>query len=140
MKHDPIATKEITTEEALARWRDGATVWSISMGGLGPGYEQVIQIIAFTALEAATKMQIDWKRGDNDEKYAQKIVAEIEADPKVARALAELGPSGVQAGAALIIALAIARDGYAQALKMTDPDRHIQVNRTFPVLTEGDSP
>lgn len=140
MKHDPIATKDISTEEALARWRDGATVWSIEMGGLGPGYEQVIQIIAFTALEAAVKMKIDWERGDGDEEYTGAVVAEIEDDPKVTRAIAELNPSGAQMRAALNIALVIARHGYAQALKMVAGARQIQVSRTFPSLTEGDTP
>ena len=32
--------------EWLRRWDAGEGVWSIEMGGIGPGYEQCIQITA----------------------------------------------------------------------------------------------
>lgn len=35
-----------TIEELLAAWDDGQTIWTIELGGLGPGYEQAIQIAA----------------------------------------------------------------------------------------------
>jgi hypothetical protein len=35
-----------TAHEQVARWDEGRTIWSIEMGGLGPGYEQAIQVLA----------------------------------------------------------------------------------------------
>ena len=32
--------------EQLRRWDAGDTIWTIEMGGLGPGYEQAIQVLA----------------------------------------------------------------------------------------------
>lgn len=35
-----------TARELVSQWDSGETIWSIEMGGLGPGYEQAIQILA----------------------------------------------------------------------------------------------
>src|SRR5688572_10010547 len=37
---------------ALERWDAGQTVFTIELGGLGPGYEQCIHIAAFEAIRA----------------------------------------------------------------------------------------
>ena len=37
---------EETAAEMVETWDTGELVWSISMGGLGPGYEQAIQVLA----------------------------------------------------------------------------------------------
>lgn len=39
----------LTAEEQVRRWDDGDIVWTIEMGGLGPGYEQALQIAAIEA-------------------------------------------------------------------------------------------
>jgi len=39
MYHDDVA-------DLLKAWDRGEVIWSISMGGMGPGYEQAIQIAA----------------------------------------------------------------------------------------------
>lgn len=36
----------MTVDEMLARWDAGDTIWTVELGGLGPGYEQAIQIAA----------------------------------------------------------------------------------------------
>ena len=33
-------------KEQLRRWDAGEIIWSLEMGGLGPGYEQAIQVLA----------------------------------------------------------------------------------------------
>src|SRR5271166_5092790 len=33
-------------KEQLRRWDNGDSIWSIEMGGFGPGYEQALQICA----------------------------------------------------------------------------------------------
>ena len=35
-----------TVKELIEAWDKGETIWTIEMGGLGPGYEQAIQIAA----------------------------------------------------------------------------------------------
>lgn len=35
----------MTAAELLADWDAGKAVWSIEMGGIGPGYEQAIQVL-----------------------------------------------------------------------------------------------
>jgi hypothetical protein len=41
-----------TNEEALTAWDRNSPVWTCVMGGLGPGYEQVIHLIAFELLRS----------------------------------------------------------------------------------------
>lgn len=36
-----------TAAEALAAWDEGKIVTTVELGGLGPGYEQAIQVCAF---------------------------------------------------------------------------------------------
>lgn len=35
-----------TAAELLRRWDAGEPIWSVELGGLGPGYEQAIQVLA----------------------------------------------------------------------------------------------
>jgi hypothetical protein len=126
------------SEEWLARWDAGRSVWSIEMGGLGPGYEQCIQITvaeilrhllatkynakAWTALPKA-EAEAAWKRDrDAIEKYgfANETVK-------------ALGLSGNQWGAALNIALRFYRVGpIAVMADERVKERHIQVSKFFP--------
>lgn len=48
---NPLAPK--TVDELLARWDAGESVFSIELGGLGPGYEQAIQVAAIEFARAA---------------------------------------------------------------------------------------
>lgn len=36
----------MTAAELVAAWDRGDSIWSIAMGGIGPGYEQAIQVLA----------------------------------------------------------------------------------------------
>lgn len=45
-----------TVSEQVEAWDRGESVWSIALGGLGPGYEQAIQIAAIEFARAATGM------------------------------------------------------------------------------------
>ena len=44
-------------EKMLAAWDGGDTVWSIELGGLGPGYEQAIQVAAIEFARACKDME-----------------------------------------------------------------------------------
>lgn len=113
--------------EWLRRWDDGRSVWSIEMGGIGPGYEQCIQIVAAEVLRwmLANKpdLESEWSKYDGD---MSKSVSKI-TEP--------LGLSGAQWGVGVNLAAFIYKDGPIGV--MTDErvkDRHIQVSKNFPSL------
>ena len=35
-----------TAREQVERWDAGQSIWTLEMGGMGPGYEQAIQVLA----------------------------------------------------------------------------------------------
>ncbi len=118
--------------EWLKRWDEGRGVWTIEMGGLGPGYEQCIHITAaeiiryFLAEKHDSSLWIDkdiWKQVRDK---MEPVVLEIPV-------VKNLGLSGAQWGAAVSIASAIYMRGPREI--MTDKatkDRHIQVSKNFP--------
>jgi hypothetical protein len=118
--------------EWLKRWDEGRIVWTIEMGGLGPGYEQCIHVTCAELLRHMLKANYDgiswadtetWNR---DRELIQRAAFDNETIDK-------LGLSGAQYGAALSIATAIYRRGPRDV--MADPavkDRHIQVSKNFP--------
>lgn len=116
----------------LKRWDDGQSVWSISMGGLGPGYEQAIQITVAEILRHLLERKYDATAWADSEKW-QADRKEIEeagfANPKIDA----LGLSGAQWGAAMNMALQLYRRG-PRAIMADEQvkDRHIQVHRNFP--------
>lgn len=117
----------------LKRWDEGRGVWSIEMGGFGPGYEQCIHITAAEILRHLLERQYDaakWK----DREVWERDHKEIETAGFANARISALGLSGAQWGAAVNLALQLYRRGPRAV--MTDErakDRHIQVQRTFPV-------
>jgi hypothetical protein len=53
--------------EWLRRWDEGRSVWSIEMGGLGPGYEQCIHVTAAEILRYMLHEQVDTSAWGEDE-------------------------------------------------------------------------
>jgi len=117
--------------EWLRRWDEGRSVWTIEMGGLGPGYEQCIHIVCAETLRywlisgvtdddfSGDKWKALMKRTD-ESLFANKIID-------------ALGLSGAQHGAGVGIAAHLYRKGPRAIMK--DPavkDRHIQVSKSFP--------
>lgn len=120
-----------TIEEWLSRWDAGWSVWSVSMGGLGPGYEQCIQI---TAVEIVRELIGGEYRAEDcsDEERWLEMRKKIE-DAVLSEMDKRFGLSGAQWGAAMNLALILWRRGPIDAL--CDPavrDRLIQVSRRFP--------
>lgn len=131
-------TAEITTEEMLAAWDAGGAVWSVEMGGIGPGYEQCIQVLAVELVRALLPMRdvmkgVDW---GGDKKGAERCYKQVDkeiAEPVVSRLDKTLGFSGAQVGAAKNLAWNIVRNGWGAAV--SDPvvkDRLIKVSKEFP--------
>lgn len=131
-KHQAALSYGEDSADWLRRWDDGRSVWSIEMGGLGPGYEQAIQITMAEVLRHLLEKKYDDKAWstqavwDRDRKEIEEV---LDRNPTVK----ELGLSGAQWGAAVHLATQFYRKGPQQI--MADErvsDRKIQVTRTFP--------
>lgn len=119
----------------LSRWDSGRGVWSIEMGGLGPGYEQCIHITCAEMLRLflAEKYNFEQIKADGKwEETRKQIDKEMFANPIVS----ELGLSGAQYGAAMNIAGQLYRKGPRGVMNdEAVKDRHIQVSKNFPQAT-----
>ncbi len=125
---DPIPE---TVAEALAKWDAGQTVFTVEMGGIGPGYEMAIQGLVFEMLrrvkdEKFPPLGEDFADADKDRinRLLDEVVHEQNGKPWA-------GFSGAQVGAAKsLVACIMRRGGYRIALR--DPevqDRLIQVSK-----------
>lgn len=116
-----------TALDALAKWDSGESVMTVEMGGLGPGYEQCIHIIAFEIIRAWGGKRDQILAIDSDKRWdalAKGVPKEI---------MGRIGPSGAQVGAAVNLAWITIHRGWREAI--TDPevkDRLIQVSKDFP--------
>lgn len=121
-----------TAADWLKRWDDGRTVWSIEMGGMGPGYEQAIQVTVVEILRfmlAQNYMAELW----GEQEVLDGVVKEIEEWSYKAPEIKGLGLSGAQWGAALSLARFLYKDGPRKVLKDERvKDRHIQVSNNWP--------
>lgn len=100
--------------DLLSRWDDGRGVWSLMMGGFGPGYEQALQIAAFEVLRHLLNG------------------GKIDALDSVLAKVDYLGLSGAQWGAARSLACAFHELGPRKVHEDYESDRHIQVSKFFP--------
>lgn len=118
-------------QEWLARWDAGRSVWSVEMGGLGPGYEQVIQIAGAEVLRHLIELKWDFETPEAE--YRTAFERDITQWSYTSPAISRLGLSGAQWGAAVGLAMRLYRVGPVGALG--DPDiqaRLIQVSKNFP--------
>ncbi len=121
--------KEIYGKDAkewLKRWDEGKIVWSIEMGGLGPGYEQALQIAAVEVLRYFIESK--FKKMIHDQK-----VHDLYDQFKEHKIIKSLGLSGGQWGAAVYIARLLYSLGPIKI--MTDPaytNNKIQISKYFP--------
>ncbi len=115
--------------DLLTRWDEGKPVFTVEMGGLGPGYEQALQIAMFEILRDLLDRNPDSSAWQDKEPWAtEREIIETNAMPRVR----ELGLSGAQWGAAMSLAAALYMRGPRAAMKETPDDRHIQVCRAMP--------
>ena len=122
--------------EWLKRWDAGDIVWTIEMGGMGPGYEQAIQITAAEVVRYLTLNNVDCSEGTPE--GWKELDDEIDRWLWQNETVKKLGLSGAQAGAAKNLAVFICKLGPAGV--MADErvkDRHIQAMRSFPVAFEA---
>lgn len=116
----------------LARWDAGQIVWSIEMGGLGPSYEQAVQITIAEILRHLLEQKYDVTRWESEDQWKEDRAA-IEAAGFANQQITDLGLSGAMWGAALSLALQLYRHGPIAVMKDERvKDRQIQVCRNFP--------
>jgi hypothetical protein len=131
-EHSEIAMYGADAADWLSRWDAGKTVWSIEMGGLGPGYEQCIHITAAEVLRWLIANHVDVSLWD-DASAAKPIFDRMDKIVSEVPSVRQLGLSGAQWGAAVSLASMLYRKGPRAV--MADPrlaDRKIQVCRYFP--------
>lgn len=121
-----------SAQDWLDRWDEGRSVWSIEMGGLGPGYEQCIHVTAAELLRHMLAEGYDanaWSDADTWSGDRDKIDTYSHANETINA----LGLSGAQYGAALNLAAMLYRRGPRHVLNDERvKDRHIQVSKNFP--------
>ena len=122
-------------------WDSGGSIWTIELGGIGPGYEQAIQICVVEICRAAIK-ETPRRMGETEKDYKvrfdairDKVVHEIDGMCG--------GFSGTQVGAASSLAYWFIIDGPEKVFatfKKEHPDqydeRHIQVSKYWPQAPE----
>jgi hypothetical protein len=123
---DPIPK---TVDDALAKWDAGDSLFSVEVGGLGPGYEMAIQGLAF---ELMRELRGQMPPHGVDIPDAEMTRLQGIIDSTVHRFNSEPwgGFSGAQVGAATNLAASVLRRGYRTAMR--DPavkDRLIQVSK-----------
>ena len=128
-----FAEKYETPADWLKAWDNGDIVWTIEMGGLGPGYEQAIQITMFEVLRHLINANYQDADFETDcDKSAGWHVTRTAIEDKVNPKIRGLGLSGAQWGAANNLALMIYRSGIKRMDDEAVKDRHIQVSKNFP--------
>lgn len=115
-----------TCAEALEKWDRGEPVFTVEMGGIGPGYEQCIQILVFELIRAALAGEMPVS-GTPMRGWGEATVTRLND--------ALGGFSGAQVGAAKSLAAAMLINGYRAAVRSVDGNRMIQASKNFPALT-----
>lgn len=116
-----------TAAEALAAWDNGDIVTTVELGGLGPGYEQAIQVCAFEMIRDVLAAKVE-ARDDNQGAFEAVTDATVRRIDKQC-----CGFSGAQVGAAKWLAFRTLRDGWNSVIeKAREKDQTTMVSRTWP--------
>lgn len=118
-----------TAREALAAWDRGDIVWTIEMGGLGPGYEQCIAITTMEAIRAFVHCPEQLINAPDNGTLNRRLDEALWANARVKG----LGLSGAQAGAAKNLAYHALKNGWRATLLTVEPERRIMISDQFTV-------
>lgn len=109
-------------EDAVRRWDAGEMMWTVEMGGLGPGYEQCIQIGMIEVLRRLIDVELPGPDGNwND--FLDPFLHEVNND-------FDLGLSGAQADAIKQLACKFSGKGWLSVEGAED--RMIMVSKHWP--------
>lgn len=100
-------------------------MFTVEMGGLGPGYEQAIHVLVFETLRAHLE-----KHGAYPPTKESVVAARDKAVKATDKAAG--GYSGAQVSAATNLAFVTLSKGWAAALETVPKDRLIQVSKRWP--------
>lgn len=113
-----------TAKEALDKWDSGGSIFTIEMGGMGPGYEQAIHVAVFEVIRKLHNKKLP------NEKTHQKELQKV-FDDSIPNGL---GLSGAQANAIKQVASKALILGWRKMMDSVPQDRKIQVSKNFPTL------
>lgn len=122
-----ITTEGASIPDVLAAWDRGETIWSVEMGGLGPGYEQAIQVLIVELLRDCYGKPLPEPGTPASDSWGDDTVKRIDSQC--------LGFSGAQVGVAKSVAYKMLLNGYHETLESMrehDADRLIQVSNVWP--------
>ena len=120
------------SKEWLKRWDNGDAVWSIEMGGLGPGYEQAIQITFVEMLRYLFNKNYNTTTW-NDKEIWKADLKKMETYAFSNETIKKLGLSGAQWGAAMNLAIIFYKRSPVNIMNDDQvKNRHIQINKYFP--------
>jgi hypothetical protein len=125
-----MKTKELTWREIAKKWRSGETVASAELGGIGPAYEQAIQILLMEIMARWPKT----KRVPKPEGKALPLAFEKHSDKVADELNKRLGFSEAQVAVARVTAYQFMHFGYSEMMKTLPVDRKIFVSKSFPSL------
>lgn len=117
-----------TAAEQLRRWDAGDLIWTIEMGGMGPGYEQAIQVAAIEIVRDEINNPLPTP-GDKEanRKWGESTMQRIDQPGN------DLGLSGAQFGAARFLAYKWIEIGPKRLMQEAAyKDRHIMASRMWP--------
>lgn len=117
-----------TITEVVQKWDAGEPIQAIEMGGLGPGYEQAIQILIVELLRDNDGKPLPDPESDEAKTWGDDTVNRVNGWPGC-------GFSGAQVGAARGVAFRMLSQGYEATLdemREHDKDRLILASRTWP--------
>jgi len=116
-----------TKETVIKKWKENYPVHSIEMGGIGPSYEQAIQILAWEIYSTWTGADsiIGGNYTDEYTRFSDEVTNRLNKF---------YGFSMAQVGAARNLAAHFIQNGHAETLEKFDDDRKILVTRNFPTF------
>lgn len=111
-------------KDALADWDKGVPVQTISMGGMGDGYEAAIHTCVFDMIRGLEGKELP--STDDQELLRTTLTDCIDHS-------ADYGYSGAQVGAATQVAYKALTEGWADMIKSIPEDRLIEVTNPDPI-------
>lgn len=118
-----------TCADVLKAWDEGDSIWTVEMGGLGPGYEQAIQVAFIELLRMLVTEQVKLpETKEEHEAVRDRMHTKLHEVCK----WPGMGLSGAQAGAAMNLAGMFYKQGPKGALDKAPTDRHIQACKEWP--------
>jgi len=114
----------VDAREQVRRWDAGDSIWTTEMGGIGPGYEQAIQVAAIELTRDNLGRPLPEPESKEAKTWGDDTLRRVES----------MGLSGAQWGAARQLAYRWLRDGPAATHNQTPEDRRILASNTWPHL------